>query len=293
MTPLDFIRKWENTQFGERQGAREMFGDICRLVDHPTPDDYKNRDVFTFEKWVPGGFADAYYEDHFVWEFKGKDRDLDEALKQALRYQVHLKTPPLLIVSSFETIRIQTNFPGMETVRHDISLLSLEQREQLEKLRRVFHAPAEFRPSRSVEAVTEAAANAFRGIVADMERRGADPEKLARYLNQIVFCLYAQDAGLLPDKVFSEIIRQHFKDSATFDRAVRNLFSEMTGGGLFGAAAIRHFNGDLFNATDTIELSSAAQPLQGEATQRNWRNIEPNVGYRNHPTKQTVAGPLE
>ena len=28
------------------------------------------------------------------------------------------RTPPLFIVSSVETIRMQTNFPGMETTRH-------------------------------------------------------------------------------------------------------------------------------------------------------------------------------
>ena len=47
-------------------------------------------------------------------------------LNQLLKYQVYLKTPPLLIVSSFHTIRIQTNFPGMETVRHIIPVPELD-----------------------------------------------------------------------------------------------------------------------------------------------------------------------
>ena len=49
----------------------------------------------TFEKWVPGGFADGYFEEHFGWEFKGQDAQLDGAFNQVLRYQALLKTPAL------------------------------------------------------------------------------------------------------------------------------------------------------------------------------------------------------
>ena len=205
MRPEEFIAKWRDTQFGERQASHEMFGDICRLVGHPTPGEYRDREAFTLEKWVPGGFADAYLEGRFGWEFKGSDSELDAAMNQLLRYQVHLKTPPLLIVSSFRTIRIRTNFPGMETVLHEIPVAALDRTENLDKLRWAFHAPTEFRPDRSVDTVTKETADLFQAIVEDMEQRNEDPEKLARYLNQIIFCLYAEDAGLLPDGLFSQV----------------------------------------------------------------------------------------
>ncbi len=114
--PLAGCRVWE------RQGAQSFFNDLCGLVGHATPAAYGDPAAFTFEKSVPGGFADAYYEEHFGWEFKGRDAQLDGAFDQLLRYQVHLKTPPLLIVSSFRTLRIQTNFPGMETARYDVDI---------------------------------------------------------------------------------------------------------------------------------------------------------------------------
>ena len=110
-----------------------------------------------------------------------------------------------------------------------------------------------------------------------MERRNEDLEKLARYLNQIVFCLYAEDAGLLPRNLFSGILREHNHAPATFDRAVRNLFEQMAGGGLFGSAEVAHFNGDLFNTVDTVELSGAALLLLHQASQKDWRNIEPSI----------------
>ena len=105
MQPEEFVAKWRNVQFGEKQASQEMFLDICVLAEHDTPVAFGNPEVFTFEKWVPGGFADAYYEEHFGWEFKGDDADLDAGLNQLLRYQVHLKTPPLLIVSSFHSVQ--------------------------------------------------------------------------------------------------------------------------------------------------------------------------------------------
>ena len=277
MSPTAFVAKWRDIDFGEKQASQEMFLDICAVLGHPTPVDYGDKDVFTFEKPVPNGIPDAYLEGRFGWEFKGSDADLDSAMNQLLRYQVHLKTPPLLIVSSFNTIRIRTNFPGMETVLYEIPVAELAQQENLAKLRHAFYDPDQLRPGRTVDQVTRETADLFQAIVEDMEQRTDDSEKLARYLNQIVFCLYAEDAGLLPGNPFSEIVRGHNHNPQLFDQAIRNLFGQMATGGLFGAVEIAHFNGDLFNNADTVELSATALLRLEEATRKNWRNIEPSI----------------
>ena len=278
MTPQDFIGRWQDAGFGERQGSQSFFNDLCGLVGHETPTAYGDPETFTFEKHVPGGFADAYFEGHFGWEFKGQDAQLDGAFDQLLRYQVHLKTPPLLIVSSFQTIRIQTNFPRMETARYDIGIRELDRPERLALVSEVFFSPDRFHERlRSVDAVTQETASVFQSIVVDMEQRNEDTERLARYLNQLVFCLYSEDAGLLPEGLFSRIVRQHFRHPATFDRAVRSLFAEMATGGFSGADEIAHFNGDLFSVGDTVELSTVALQRLGEACDRNWRDIEPSI----------------
>ena len=283
ITPQEFAGRWHNAGFGERQGAQSFFNDLCGLVGHPTPAGYGDPEAFTFEKTVPGGSADAYFEEHFGWEFKGQDTQLDGAFNQLLRYQLHLKTPPLLIVSSFETIRIQTNFPGMETARYDLGIGELKQPQRLGLVRDVFFAPHRFKEQlRPVDVVTRDTAAVFQSIVVDMEARNEDPERLARYLNQLVFCLYSEDAGLLPDGLFTRIVRQHYREPATFDRAVRSLFAQMATGGFSGADEIPHFNGDLFKSidqgpVDTVELSTVALQRLGEACERNWRDIEPSI----------------
>ena len=278
MTPQEFAGRWHDAGFGERQGAQSFFNDLCGLVGHATPAAYSDPEAFTFEKWVPGGFADAYFEEHFGWEFKGQDAQLDSAFDQLLRYQVHLKTPPLLIVSSFETIRIQTNFPGMETARYDVGIAELEQPDRLGLVRDAFFAPQRYRERlRSVDAVTRETASLFQSIVVDMEAQNEDHERLARYLNQLVFCLYSEDAGLLPEGLFARIVRHNFREPARFNGAIRSLFMQMATGGFSGADEIPHFNGDLFNVVDTVELSTVALQRLGEACERNWRDIEPSI----------------
>ena len=274
----EFVARWRDAGFGERQGAQSFFNDLWGLVGHPTPAAYGDPETFTFEKSVPGGFADAYFEERFGWEFKGRDAQLDGAFDQLLRYQVHLKTLPLLIVSSFQTIRIQTNFPGMETVRYDVGIGEFTRPERLELLRDVFFAPHRFRERlRPVDVVTQETAALFQSIVVDMESRNEDPERLARYLNQLVFCLYAEDAGLLPEGLFTRIVAQNFREPETFDGAIRGLFTQMATGGFSGADAIAYFNGDLFNVVDTVELSTVALQRLGEACAQNWRDIEPSI----------------
>ena len=277
MMAQEFIQKWRNTTFGEKQAAQMWFLDLLKVVEHPDPAEFGNPESFTFEKAVPGGFADAYLEGCFGWEFKGSEAQLTGAFDQLLRYQVYLKTPPLLVVSSFQLIRVQTNFRDKETVVHDIPIAELGDPEQLRRLRDIFFDPGAFEPERTVEQVTRETALLFGQIVEDMERRGGGGERMARYLNQIVFCLYAEGAGLLRDNLFSDIVRNQFRNPDMFNLAVKNLFEQMANGGLFGADAIAHFNGDLFNESDTVELSEVSLQRLVEAVDKNWRDIEPSI----------------
>ena len=279
MTPQQFIRKWRNAKdFGERQASQLWFADVLGLVGHPDPVKYNDRDNFTLEKWVPGGQADAYKQGHFGWEFKGKEAALAGAFDQLQRYQNYLQTPPLLIVSSFQMIRLRTNFNGKETQVHEIPITQLAQPEQLQKLRDIFFNPAAFEPGRTVEEITRSTASAFGEIAGyGMEDENADAERLARYFNQLVFCLYAESAGLLPEGVFTETVDKYNENPGIFNDIVRDLFAKMSSGGLFGQHIISHFNGDLFDNAEPIKLSRAALLRLNFAARENWRNIEPSI----------------
>ena len=285
MTPEHFIATWANTTLNEEQGAQSWFNDLCELIGHEKPRGELNGLTYAFEHRIETGRADAYYENHFGWEFKSRENQLDDAMRQVLGYSMYLKTPPLLVVSAFNVIRIRTNFPGMESVQREIRIAELEQPETRAVLKRVFTEPEWFNTGKSRDDVTRETAALFQAVSNDMAGSGYPPEaddpskirELAQYLNQIIFCLYAEDAGLLPAGSFTGLVVNQRRDPERFGRGAQTLFAEMNCGGLFGPDTIDHFNGELFAHVPDVTLNTAALERLAEAAAQNWSNIEPSI----------------
>ena len=110
-----------------------------------------------------------------------------------------------------------------------------------------------------------------------MRERDVDSLEIARFLNRLVFCFFAQDVGLLPDRVLTELCERFFNDPKEFDSALAELFRNMKDGGRFGFYRIRYFNGDLFNEPDTVLMSAAELEDLAEARHKNWAHIEPSI----------------
>ena len=226
---------------------------------------------------MPGGVPDAYLEGRFGWEFKGSDADLDGAMNQLLRYQVHLKTPPLLIVSSFNTIRIRTNFPGMETVLYEVPVAELARQANLAKLRNAFYDPDQLRPGRTVDQVTRRPPTSSRPSSKTWEQHTGDSEKLARYLKPDCVlplrrgCRAAAGQPLLGDSAWTQ----------PQPRTVRLGHSQPVPADGYRRSIRRRQDCPLqrrpVSNADTVELSGTALLRLEEATRKNWRNIEPSI----------------
>ena len=283
MTPQEFIAKWRRSRGQESAGAQEWFIDLCRVVEHPTPAELDPRqEWYTFERAVREssgrrGRADVYKRSYFAWEFKGLHRDLDEAYRQLQRYREALNNPPVLVVSDFRTIRVHTNFTNKVPVVHTILLDDLGEPEQLGILRSVFHNPDALEPEISPDDVTKATADIFAKIAASMRERGVDSLDVARFLNRLVFCFFAQDVGLLPGQMITELCKNFHNNPAEFDQGLQELFRRMNDGGRFGVQTIRQFNGDLFTEPDTVLMTTGELEGLAEATERNWAHIEPSI----------------
>ena len=283
MTPQEFIAKWRRSRGQESAGAQEWFIDLCRVVEHPTPAELDPRqEWYTFERAVREssgrrGRADVYKRSYFAWEFKGLHRDLDEAYRQLQRYREALNNPPVLVVSDFRTIRVHTNFTNKVPVVHTILLDDLGEPEQLGILRSVFHNPDALEPEISPDDVTKATADIFAKIAASMRERGVDSLDVARFLNRLVFCFFAQDVGLLPGQMITELCENFHNNPAEFDQGLQELFRRMNDGGRFGVQTIRQFNGDLFTDPDTVLMTTGELEGLAEATERNWAHIEPSI----------------
>ena len=71
---------------------------------------------------------------------------------------------------------------------------------------------------------------------------------------RLLFCLFAEDMGLLPEEVFSGAVKHGLSDTRHFEATLRELFARMKTGGAFGFYHIRHFDGGLFDDDFVPEL---------------------------------------
>src|SRR5207244_825452 len=106
--------------------------------------------------------------------------------------------------------------------------------------------PEKLRPGRTIQAITQQAAEKITDIAQGLRSRGFPPQTVARFLDRIVFSMFAEDVRLLPEKLFSRIVQKSRRDPRRFAQLVGQLFRAMAVGGDFGADTIRYFNGDLF-----------------------------------------------
>src|SRR5690606_35787276 len=130
----------------------------------------------------------------------------------------------------------------------------------LQQLRDLFEAPERLHPRRNAEQVTADAAAVFQIIADNMRSWEAESERIAHYLTKLVFCLFAEDVGLLPVGprgdvgIFSEIIERTRTNPTQFMHYTEDLFKAMADGGDVLFAHIPWFNGTLFDDVAVEEL---------------------------------------
>ena len=283
MTPQAFIAKWRSVELKERTASQSHFLDLCRLLDIPDPvtADPKG-EWFTFEKGASKsaggeGWADVWRKNCFAWEYKGRNKDLDRALAQLQQYAAALDHPPLLIVSDMDRIRIHTAWTNTVHKVHTILLEDLTDAANRDLLRNAFLDPERLKPSKTRQMLTEEAAQRFAGLAQRLRARGHDPERVAHFVNRLVFCMFAEDVALLPDKMFDRMIKAARPKPETFETHAKTLFAAMKSGGYVGFDPVAWFNGGLFDSDDTLPLTWEDMDDLIRATALDWSDIDPSI----------------
>jgi len=279
MTPAQFIAKWRDNPLSERAGAQAFFLDLCVLLKVEPPNDSDN---YCFERGATRtgaghGWADVWKRGHFGWENKGPGGDLGGALKQLMTYALALDNPPLLVASNRDVTQIHTHFTGTPSETHTIRLDDIGTPENLQKLHWLFTDPEKFRPGRTVLDITADAAGRFADIAQSMTGRGHDPQNVAHFLIQCLFCMFAEDIGLLPARLFQRILNKRGTDTVKLSNAFGELFRAMQAGGDFLLEDIAWFNGGLFAHVEQIELTHGEVDALHAASQMDWSAIEPAI----------------
>lgn len=284
MTPAEFIAKWERVTLKESSADREHFLDLCSLAGHPTPaEDDPDGARFTFQKGLQRvgggqGYADVWKQGFFAWEYKGKNaKDLNAAYKQLKFYTDDLENPPLLVTCDLDRFEVHTNFTNTPHEVRTFRTRDLDRPEILQLLRDVFHNPDALRPGQVVEQVTREAAERLGALAEKMEARGVEPERAAHFLMQCVFCMFAEDVGLLPDTIFAEIVLASQGRPELFKTRLDELFAAMATGGDAFLKTIPWFNGGLFEHIDIPDPDGAEIMNLGFAARMDWKTVEPAV----------------
>ena len=283
MTPQQFIAKWQGCQLAERAFYQQHFNDLCALAGHATPAAQDTiGDTFCFEKGATktgggNGWADVWKRGFFAVEYKGPNGDLRKALEQVQRYALALENPPLLVVARADLIEIHTNFTNTVSDTHTIALEEIGTPDNLAKLRALFFEPEQLRPARTTRALTEQAAKLFASLANTLRDRGHAPQAVAHFLDKLLFCFFAEDAGLLPKDMVTRVLENGAKDPARIDRQLKQLFASMSKGGDFGAEIIDWFNGGLFDSDATLPLQSDDIAALITVARLDWTGVEPSI----------------
>lgn len=284
LTPDEFVRKWRDMALKERSASQSHFNDLCHMLGWPTPTDADKEGAFyAFERGAEkqgagGGWADVWLRGHFGWEYKGPKKDLIKAYDQLQLYRESLENPPLLIVSDLSVIEVHSNFTNTPKRVERFSLDDLLKPERRELLSCIFTRPEAFKAEVTTEQVTKDAAREFATLADRLRAREVQPTEAAHFLIRLLFCLFAEDVGLLPANLFSRLVQLGKKDAALFNRQIRDLFGAMaTRNSYFGVDQIKHFNGGLFDSDVAVDLDRDDLAVLTRIASMDWASIEPSI----------------
>ena len=283
MTPHAFITKWRASALKERSASQEHFIDLCHLLGEPTPAEADpSGETYCFERGARkdtggDGWADVWKRHHFAWEYKGQRADLDAAFDQLRQYSLALENPPLLIVSDMVRFRIRTNWTNSVSRTHEFELDDLADASTRDRLKWAFSDPDRLRPGETRQSLTERVAASFASVAQALRARGHDPQAVAHFVNRLVFCMFADDVGLLPDHMFTRMLRHARPAPERFTELAGDLFEVMTTGGRVGFETVAWFNGGLFDDSTVLPLEKSDIETVLAASDLDWSEIDPSI----------------
>ena len=283
MTPSEFISKWQISELKESAGSQEHFLDLCQLLGEKTPAEADpDGEFYCFERGARkdtggDGWADVWKRNHFAWEYKGKGASLDAAFNQLRQYALALENPPLLIVSDMAQFRIHTNWTNSVSKVYEFTLSDLANAAVRDKFKWAMSDPERLRPGETRQILTERTAETFASIAQTLRDRGHGSRRVAHFVNRLVFCMFAEDVGLLPNNMFTRMLDQSRNQPDNFCDFASKLFNAMKNGGQVGFEEVAWFNGGLFDDDTALPLEKPEIEKVYKVAMLDWSDIDPSV----------------
>ncbi len=237
-------------------------------------------------------FADLVWKPRVLIEMKKRGEDLSIHYQQAFSYWQRLvpNRPQYVILCNFDEFWIYDFNADIYEPQEKIELENLEKRKQAF----AFLLPIEKKPlfNTDKEDVTEKVAQyisqLYKSLAKNNNRKPSiNDEDAIRYCIQCVLCLFAEDIDLLPNKIFTRLIKECLESNAKgFDKVpetydlIGGLFKEMNLPGKTPAGKYKdvdYFNGGLFQKIIPLELEMKEVELLEIACDKTWKHINPAI----------------
>ena len=137
--------------------------------------------------------------------------------------------------------------------------------------------PGEFIAKWQSSKLKESSAATFAELAQSLRKRGHDAQTVAHFVNRLVLCMFAEDAGLLPDSMFTRMLEHARRRPGEFADLARDLFGAMANGGRIGFEAVAWFNGGLFDHDTALPLERDEIDTALKAAALDWSEIDPSI----------------
>lgn len=284
------VDRWSRYSGTERSGSQTFLNQLIGAYTGA-------QDVFeagaTFEQFGPRdegvGFMDLYWPGVAIIEMKAPKESgrLDAHRAQVLDYwrnsadpQTGTPAPPFLVLCSIRSFEVWEPGRFPNAPRDVFTIEELPSRAEallfLAGKTPVYGGPG--------AAVTQEAAEHMVDLYFQLLDRDAAPaDELRRFIVQAVWALFAEDLGLIPERVFGNLVdalvadpsRSSAVEFTDLFRRFNQSDDERRNRGR--AVSVPYVNGDLFAATPEVPLNAAELRHLQAAAAYDWRWVNPTV----------------
>jgi hypothetical protein len=250
------------------------------------------KEVAAFEERTgAGGFIDMIWPEVCLIEMKrpSEAEKLSEHREQALSYWQEVskkagesgkKAPDWIVLCAFQRFEVLDPDAGWDRPADEFPLAELP--ERFSSLRFLSGKAPYFRASQA-DLSRDAVASLTDLYAALRERRAGDLDMLRVFILQVVWAMFAEDLGLLPDSVLSRVLEGLIEDpkrsSADDLGQLFRYLSEPTPRPAEGSiyAGTPFANGGLFEQAAQVHLTTEELTTLREACNLDWRQVEPAI----------------
>ncbi|MDP2196876.1 MAG: class I SAM-dependent DNA methyltransferase, partial [Rhodocyclaceae bacterium] len=197
------------------------------------------------------------------------------------------RPPFLIVVDVGNVIELYAEFsrsgatytPFPDPRSHRIRLADLADATIRARLATVWRDPLALDPATASAKVTREIATHLAEVAKSLEAARHAAETVAGFLTRCLFCMFAEDVGLIPKGSFTTLLHSLKDDTSQFVPLVGALWQEMDRGGFSVVLrqTLPRFNGKLFKQPEVLPLTKQQIGLLIEAAKADWTQVEPAI----------------